>query len=90
MDAHSSKDPQEVSYSRYGLQAVEVGDSHQSPVSAQGVLKLHGVEPVPVGEGGHAVDAAGESLVGLRVGAQRGQRVEGGQRLEAVSGVVLL
>ena len=45
------------------------------------VLKLHGVEPVPVREGGRAVDAAGEVFVGLGVGAQRRQGVEGGNGL---------
>ena len=45
------------------------------------VLKLHGVEPVPVREGGRAVDAAGEAFVGLGVGAQRRQGVEGGNGL---------
>ena len=72
------------------MQAVEVGDAHQRPVSAQRVLKLHGVEPVPLREGGHAVDAAGEAFVGLGVGTQRRQGVEGGDGLEAVSRVILL
>ena len=72
------------------MHAVEVGDAHQRPVPAQRVLKLHGVEPVPLREGGHAVDAAGEAFVGLGVGTQRRQGVEGGDGLEAVSRVILL
>ena len=72
------------------MQGVEVGDAHQRPVPAQRVLKLHGVDPVPLWEGGHAVDAAGEAFVGLGVGTQRRQGVEGGDGLEAVSRVILL
>ena len=51
---------------------------------------LNDEESVPVREGGHAVDAAGEAFVGLGVGTQRRQGVEGGDGLEAVSRVILL
>ena len=54
------------------------------------LLEVRDVQPVPVGEGGHAVDAAGEAFVGLGVGTQRRQGVEGGDGLEAVSRVILL
>lgn len=59
-------------------------------MSPERVLKLHEVEAVPLREGGHAMHAARVAHGRLGVGAERRQRVEGGQGLEAVGRGVLL
>ena len=63
---------------------------HNKELSPRDNTHLHNEESVPVGEGGHAVDAAGVANSGVRVGTLGWQTVEFGQRLEAVNGSVIL
>ena len=63
---------------------------HNKELSPRDETHLHNEESVPVGEGGHAVDAAGVANSGVRVGTLGRQTVEFGHRLEAVNGSVVL
>ena len=51
---------------------------------------LYNEEPVPVGEGGHAVNAASVANSGVRMGALGRQTVVLSHRLEAVDGSIVL